>query len=532
MKPLSSEARRLASPPPRLAFLTVGWPAVLAAVLLSACAGGMAPGAGTTTGGPAVAATDASGNREASPQNPFPNPPQAAAPRPLQIAAPEEAVLPNGLRVVVAERHDLPLVTVQLLVHTGAEADPPRSAGLASLTAGLLTRGTRRQSAPVQAAAAESLGGTLVSAAGWNRSTVSITVTTPRLGAALALVAEAATAPAFARSELDRLRSETLDEMKVAYTRPGTLASLAANRMLFGSGGYGHPVAGTPATLPHITVREVQLMHRRYFRPDNAALVLTGDIDQAQAMRLVRQHFGQWKAPRGPLPAPRPAAAKPEAAPLQFVKMGDTGQAGVAMALLLPAAGSADEAAGEVANAVLGGGYSSRLNEEIRVKRGLSYGAGSAFDARPQAGVLRVAVQTKNASAAEVVSLMNSALDRMADTAVSDAELGARKATLIGGFSRSVETTEGLAAQLSKLLVEGRPVAQLTTRIDTWEAVGGDAVQAFAKAHFEPGNRHTAVAGNLADFAPGFAAMHKPGDAAPPTLDAAALQQLPSGATK
>ncbi|MDQ2780080.1 MAG: insulinase family protein, partial [Pseudomonadota bacterium] len=401
-----------------------------------------------------------------------------------------------------------------------------------SLTAELQTRGTRQQRAPAQAAAAEALGGTLVSAAGWNRSTVSITVTTPRLDAALALVAEAAIRPAFARAELDRLRSETLDAMKVGYTQPGTVAALAANRMLFGDGAYGHPVAGTPLSLPGISVRQVEQLHRLVYRPDNAVLVLTGDVDLAQGKQLASEHFGRWKAPAAKLPAARSTAGAPAAMPLQFVKMGDTGQAGVVMVLPVPAAASADEAAGQVTNAVLGGGYSSRLSQEIRVERGLSYDASSNFDARPQVGVLDLAVQTKNASAAEVVSLLNSTLDGLSNAAVPDAELAARKAALIGGFSRSVETTQGLTAQITKLLVEGQPVALLTTRIESWSAVGADAVQAYAKAHFGAANRHTAVAGSLAQFAPGFAALHKPGDAAPLTLDPAALEQPPQAAPK
>jgi zinc protease len=463
----------------------------------------------------------------AVPAQPFDTPPPPAAPRPLQIAAPAEVRLPNGLRLVVAERRGLPLVTARLIVLAGAEVDPPSEAGLAALTAGLLTRGTTHRDAPAQAAAAEALGGTLDSGAGWQQSSVGITVTTPRLDAALALVAEAVTEPAFAQAEIDRLRDETLDELKVAYTRPGTLAALAANRMLFGDGAYGHPSAGTPKSLPRIARDDVVRLHRERYRPDQAVLVLAGDVDLAQAQQLVRRHFGGWTAGPGEAPATPAAAGRPSANALMLIDMGDSGQAGVALALPLPAAGAKDQAAGEVASAVLGGGYSSRLNLEIRIKRGLSYGAASAFDARRQAGVLHAAVQTKNDSAAEVVALVQAQLDALAAAPVPDDELAARKAMLIGRFSRSVEATDGLAGQVAALVVEGRPVAELTTRIAALSAVDAAAVQAYAKAHFGAAGRRVAVAGEAKVFAAALKAAAKEGQPAPQVVEAAVLDLGP-----
>lgn len=462
-----------------------------------------------------------------APAQPLDTPPPPAAPRPLLIAAPAEVRLPNGLRLVVAERRGLPLVTARLMVLAGAEVDPPDEAGLAALTAGLLTRGTAHRDAPAQAAAAEALGGTLDSGAGWQQSSVGITVTTPRLDAALALVAEAVTEPAFAQAEIDRLRDETLDELKVAYTRPGTLAALAANRMLFGDGAYGHPSGGTPRSLPRITRDDVMRLHRERYRPDRAVLVLAGDVDLAQGQALARRHFGDWRAGAGEPPGTPPAAGRPSANSLTLIDMGDSGQAGVALALPLPAAGAKDQAAGEVASAVLGGGYSSRLNREIRIKRGLSYGAGSAFDARRQASVLHAAVQTKNASAAEVVALVQAQFDILAAAPVPDDELAARKAMLIGGFSRSVETTDGLAGQVAALIVEGRPAAELTTRIATLSAIDAAAVQNYAKSHFGAAERRVAVAGDAKAFEAALKAAAKEGQPVPQVVEAAALDLGP-----
>jgi len=430
----------------------------------------------------------------------FDTPPQPGAPRPLTIATPVEQRLPNGLRVVLAERRGVQLVTAQLVVLSGSEVDPPQRAGLASITAGLLTKGTRRHSATALAQAAESLGGALDSSAGWHQSEVAITVTVPKLDAALALVSEVVQQPVFAPAELDRLRAQALDELKVAYTRPATLAGQAAQRLLFGNGAYGHPAGGTPASLARIARADLLALHAARYRPDNAVLVLAGDLDAADALRLAQRHFGAWKAgSSAPVPAPMPVGAA-LAQSAAVIDLPVSGQAAVVVATPLPPLG-ADRATAAVMNAVLGGGYSSRLNQEIRIRRGLSYGAGSALDARPDGATLRAGVQTKNESAAEVLGLVQTEFDRLAAAPVGADELAARKATVIGDFSRSVETTAGLGAAVEALIVAGRPLADLGQRIDALSAVGADAVQRYAAANLGAAGRRVVIAGDAARFA-------------------------------
>lgn len=432
---------------------------------------------------------------------PFDTPPPPAAPRPLSLAAVQEQTLPNGLRVVVAERRGVPLVTAQLLVLSGAEADPPALPGLAALSAGLLTRGSRTRSAPAQAAAAEALGGTLDSSADWHRSTVQMTVTSPLLSSALALIADAALKPAFASAEVQRLQGESLDELKVRYASPGTQAALAAQQAVFGSGAYGRPVRGTPASVQAITRDDVVALHRRQFRPDNAVLVLAGDVGLDEALALARRHFGDWKAPARPLTAPAAVAGTPAKERLTLVDLGQAaGQASVTVALAQPARGAADNAVGAVSNAVLGQGYSSRINQEIRIKRGLSYGAGSSLDARRSGGLLLASAQTKNESAAEVLQLMHAQMDSLLQAPVPEDELAARKATIIGNLSRSVETTAGLAGQVSALVASGLPPDALRGRIAALSAVDAAAVQRYARQHFATDQRRAVVAGDAAQF--------------------------------
>ena len=431
----------------------------------------------------------------------FDTPPLPGAPRPLAIAAPVEQRLPNGLRVVLAERRGVQLVTAQLVVLSGSEVDPADRAGLASMTAGLLTKGTRRHGATALAQAAESLGGALDSGAGWHQSEVAITVTVPQLDAALALVSEVVRQPAFAPAELERLRTQALDELKLAYSRPGTLAALASQRLLFGTGAYGHPPGGTPASLMRITRADLVALHAARYRPDNAVLVLAGDLDAERALALARRHFGAWKV-AAPAPASTPApitAAASAQTTAAVIDMPQSGQAAVIVAAALPPLG-ADRATAAVMNAVLGGGFSSRLNQQIRIQRGLSYSAGSALDPRPGGGSLHAVVQTKNESAAEVVGLVQGELDRLAAAPVIADELAARKATLIGDFSRSVETTAGLAAAVKALIVAGLPPADLRERIDALAAVSAADVQRYATANLGAAGRRVVVAGDAARF--------------------------------
>ena len=435
-------------------------------------------------------------------------PPPPAAPRPFSITAPTEQRLPNGLRVVLAQRSGVQLVTARLVVLSGSEADPPQRAGLAALTAGLLTKGTRQRSASAQAREAESIGGSLDSSADWDESELAITVAAPNLDAALGLLSDAALRPTFAPAELDRLRAQVLDGLMVAYTQPGTLASLAAERLLYGNSPYGHPAGGTPASLARITRSDLVALHAERYRPDNAALVLAGDVDMATAMQLAARHFGSWSAPAQPLVTTTAAAASlpglpPKAA---VIDLPQAGQASVVLMAPVPPL-VADRAAGAVMNAVLGGGYSSRLNQEVRIKRGLSYGASSALDNRRQGGAFLASVQTKNESAAEVVALLQAELDRLIATPVDAEELAARKATLIGGFSRAVETTAGLGAVLRSLIVAGLPLDDIGRRIDRLSAVDAADVQRLAAAHLGRSNRRIVVAGDAARFAPDLAAQ-------------------------
>lgn len=431
----------------------------------------------------------------------FPTTPPAPGPAPqLHVPTPTAQTLPNGLEVISVRRANLPLVTAQLWVRRGGEMDPPQLAGLADLTANLLSKGAAGKSAPQIAAAAEALGGSLDASAGWDESAIGITVTTPRLGQALGLLAEVVRQPDFAETELQRAKTQAIDDLRLQLSRPTALASLAASRGVFGEGAYGHSRNGTPESLQRVTRADVQRLHDALYRPDNAILILAGDITPAQARELAQASFGDWRQPATPLP-PRPAGRSASQLPaLLVIDQHGAGQAGVVAAHAAPRRGDADYYVGSVANAVLGGSYSARLNEEIRIKRGLSYGAGSRLQGLNDAGIWLASAQTKNPSAPQVVDLMLGQFKQLGDTRVDAGELAARKATLIGSYGRRLETTAGLADQVADLAIYGLPLDGIGKYVGAVQAITPKQVEKYAREHLAADGLHVVVVGDAAQF--------------------------------
>jgi zinc protease len=410
-----------------------------------------------------------------------------------------ERTLPNGLRVIVAKSTDLPLVTVQLTLRAGGAVDPASEAGLADITATLLTKGSGARSATDIAKAIEGLGGKLDSEAGWDGSYVALTITADKVAPAMGIMGDVVRNPSLSQDELDRLKSQLIDDLQVAMQQPGSLGGWVTARALYGSGAYGHPLGGDPSSLKRITRADVVALHRTWYRPDNAILTLAGDITPEQGFALAEQVFGGWVRPAAPLPAV--PAATPDTKPqVIVVDLPGTGQAAVTVAV--PAIRRADPRyySGVVTNAVLGVGFSSRLNQEIRIKRGLSYGASSRLDARRGTGPFYASAQTKNQSAPEVIELMLAELTRLRTTAADKAELVTRKAVLTGNRGRSLESTDGVASILSALALQDVPLSELGRYDASVEAVTPEAVQGFAGEVLDPAKADIVVVGDAKLF--------------------------------
>jgi zinc protease len=437
-------------------------------------------------------------------QTPQATPPPPSAPRPLTIPAAVEKTLSNGLRVIVIQRSNTPLVTAQVVIKNGAETDPRELAGLAHLTASLLTLGTSTRNATQIAEAIDALGGTLTSGALWDAAAISVEVMSSQVDPAMQILGDVVRRPTFKDEEIERLRQQYIDFLNVQLGEPDSVASFAAQRVLFGDAPYGHPLGGTPESLKRIRRNDILRLNSALYRPDNAILVIGGDIGTADAFGFAEKYFGDWRSPatgrvlRPLLAVGRPAGNKQR---VLVIDKPDADQAAVVLTRIGLNRSDPDFFRGLVTNSVLDG-YSGRLNQEIRIKRGLSYGAGSTIEARRDVGPFVAAAQTRNEAAAQVAELLLREVNRLGTVPVTEAELVPRKAVLIGNFARELEEVNGLVSDLSFLALLGLSLTETNSFVTNVQSVTAGELQKFAAARLNTRGVSIVIVGNARKFLP------------------------------
>lgn len=429
-------------------------------------------------------------------------PPTPGAPKTGQIPNIRDKKLPNGLTVAVGERHSMPLVTVQLLVKSGASDEDLTRAGLATLTASLLTKGTKTRTATQIAEQIEFLGGSINTTAGWNASSVTVTVSSDKLDQALAIMADVILNPSFKQAELDLLKSQSLDGLTYNLKQPGFLANYVASRYTFGE----HPAGGTPDSLARISRGDIVKFHHLNYTPPDSVLVFAGDITVLHAQSLAKKFFGKWRntistgigvGGLASLPTPTETVNSPKR--ILVIDLPNSGQAAVKYLKRIdlgrvscPKPGacgiSTSYFPANVMNSLLGGGYSSRLNQEIRIKRGLSYGAGSSFAWRDGQSNFSTSTQTKSESAAEVARLVIAEVEKLGDKAITAAELDPRKLVLTGDFGRDLETTVGMADRIADLYVFNLRPAEMNAYVKNVRSVTDKQIREFAESSTRGGD--------------------------------------------
>ncbi len=434
-------------------------------------------------------------------------PPAPSAPREVKIPAIQNSELPSGLRIAVVERKNVPLVTVSLLLNAAAAKGEAKD-GLANTTASLLTKGTKTRTATQIAEQIEFLGGNISARANWNSTVISVNVTSDKLEQAMAIMSDVVLNPTFAPKEIELFKSQTNDELAVNLKQPGNLASFVASRYTFGE----HNAVGTPESLKAITPADIAKFYRETYLPNRAVLIFAGDVSNEKAAELAKKYFGTWnKSKTSPtkIDAPQiPTTAmvkklqgepgKTTIGKILVVDLPKSGQAAVTYAKKLGAGRvncfeekcQSDETfyPSTVANTILGGGYSARLNAEIRIKQGLSYGAASSLAARRDQTNLFARVQTKNETAARVVELVAAEIERLGSGTAEETELTPRKLTLTGAFGNSLETTDGLASRLADLYTFGLSADELNTYMMRVRNVSAAEVKKFASANLNGGD--------------------------------------------
>jgi zinc protease len=308
--------------------------------------------------------------------------------------------------------------------------------------------------------------------------------------------------PTFKTDEIDRLRQLTIDDLTVEMGDPGSIARYVASRVVFGDQPYGHPISGTQESLPRIDRNDLIKFHQKFYRPDNAILVMGGNIEPTLAFALAQRYFGTWPKPRTAMVAmlaPAPVATSQPR--VVVIDKPDAGQAAVVLVRRGIDRKDTDYFRGIVTNSVLSG-YSGRLNQEIRIKRGLSYGASSLLDARRSVGPFAASAQTKNISAAQVASLLMGEVSRLSTAPVAEAELTPRKAVVIGNFARGMETASGLVAEVGELALYGLSFDEINRFIANAQNVNAADIQGFAGSKLEAKTSNIVIVGNAKDFLP------------------------------
>ncbi len=457
---------------------------------------------------------------------------RAALPEPTAAVSPttpavSETRLDNGLRVLVANKPGLPLISARLSFDAGSADDGAGKAGLAAMTAALLTQGTATRTAPQIATEIEQLGASVGASSGADFTNIYANAPSDVFPQTVALMADLVRNPTFAAEELERQRTQTLDGLKVTLSTPGPVAAQAAGRVIYGDAAYGAPGTGTLTSVAAITRDDVAAFHASRYRPSEATVVFTGDITPEGARALAQQAFGDWREP-GVVAAPAAApAGQPLAPRVVVIDQPGAGQAAVVVALRSVPRSDPAYFPLTVGNTLLGGSFTSRLNQEIRIKRGLSYGTRSTLGVRRDDGLFTASAQTRNDAAVEVSDLILAEVARLGATQPTDSELTTRRAILTGGFGQSLETVDGLGTLIANLALYDLPMSDLARYAAKVEAVDGAAMQAaFARAL--PANQASLViVGDSAQFIDALRVKHPDVEVIPLSslnLDGAALK--------
>jgi len=426
----------------------------------------------------------------------------ARATEELELPPLERETLGNGLRVIAAEHRKLPLVELTLLVGAGAAQDPEGKSGLANLVAGALKRGTGKHDAQEFADAVEFLGADLDTATGYETTVITAEFLVKNIGPGLELVAGMLLDPAFRKSEVARERAEILAGFRARYEDPSAIAAECFPTFLYGAHAYGRSVDGRPSTVERIGVKDVRAFYERYYRPNNAIAVIVGDLPAARLLADLRAALGAW-VPGATLPPPLPAPTPVlERRILVIDKPGAT-QAQIRFGNVAISRRDPAYTVAQVANTVLGGGFSSRLMQELRIKRSLTYGASSQFVTRRAGGDFRVATSTKVATTGEAVRLALDEVGRFRDQPPTEQELVKARSFLRGQFPQRLQSPDALAAHLAEIEWYGLDLGELTEYRARVAAVSRDDVKALVeRAVLGPETSAVVVVGPAAEIVP------------------------------
>jgi predicted Zn-dependent peptidase len=421
-------------------------------------------------------------------------PPKLGPPPSLRLPPIRHLALSNGIKVLLMEKHALPLVQVDLVVRAGALMDPEGKTGLASMTASMLTEGAGSRNALEFADAIDFLGAEISATSGFSITGISLHTPLTKLDSALVLLADVTRRPLFPAGELERLRKERLTSLIEWRDEPTALASVLFNRTLYGGHPYGRPSGGTAASLRGISVDDLKTFHDGYIVPGNTTIIVVGDVTGDEMIQKLERAFGDWKGEPAPAP-PVPAISQLKGKSVFFVDKPGAAQSVIEIGRVGVPRLTDDYFPIVVMNTILGGSFTSRLNMNLREKHGYTYGAGSRFQFRPLPGPFFATASVQTAvTDSSLVEFMNELKGILAPIPPSDVERAKNYVAL--GFPADFQSVGQIATQIEELVIYGLPDDYFNRYTERILAVTPVDVERVARKYINPDNLAFVIVGD------------------------------------
>jgi zinc protease len=425
--------------------------------------------------------------------------PALAQPGALKLPAYKKVVLMNGLTLLLMEQHEVPLVSFSVLVRAGAVSDPAGKEGVASLTAALLRKGSKTRSADQFSAELDFIGGSFGAGASVDSTGASAEFMKKDLAKGLDLLADAVMRPVFPREEVTKLVTQRVDGIKSAKDRAQGVISAYFNAYLFGKHPYGRPAGGDESSVASITRDDVVKYYEANYTPGGTVMAVVGDFATAEMEKQLAEAFAPWPAKTAPsvIVPDAPAVAgrkvllvdKPDSTQTYF-RIGNIGIKRT----------NPDRVLIEIVNTLFGGRFTSMINTELRIKSGLTYGAGSSFSEWKARGPFAIYSYTRNDSTAKALDMTLDVLKRLHEKGVSEDDLKSAKAYLKGQFPPEIETSDQLAGVLSELVFNGLDEREIDTYYAKIDAASMADINRVIRQHFPLDNLVFVLIGKASDI--------------------------------
>ncbi|MEI6561656.1 MAG: pitrilysin family protein [Verrucomicrobiota bacterium] len=427
--------------------------------------------------------------------------PPAAGPLPA-IAFPDAVseTLPNGLTVFVLPIHKAPTVTFRLLVKSGDVFDGNKP-GLAALTADLLNKGTEELSASEFAKKTDFLGISVEAGSSDDALSVTASGLSCYSDEILGFLRDAALRPAFRQEEVDKEKHKTISSLAQKKMDPEDLAVRLRDKLLYGEHPYG--AYATPESVQSITREDLVKFRAAHFLPENATLVVVGDVETATVLAQVKESFGDWKF--GGIPNSVPVLAPfPEIRGISVAVVDRPGsvQSNILVAGRGIAKNNPDVPELSVVNSVLGGGMSGRLAENLREKHGFTYGSSSGFSAKKLGGAFSAGAEVRNEVTGAAVQEILNELKRISSEPIPESELALQRNLLVGNFLMSVENEKRMGERLQEIDLYGLPADFYKTYAAKVAGLGPEKASELAQKYIDPNDLVIIAVGEAKEIVP------------------------------